>query len=414
MRYIGLLDCNNFFVSCERVFRPDLETRPVLVMSSNDGCVVARSQEVKDMGIPMGVPVFQIKDIIKDKAITTFSSNFTLYRDFSRRVFATLSGLVPVMEQYSIDEAFFVLEAETVESAEAQLRDIRSEIIKVTGIPVSIGLSYTKTQAKYASKVAKKTGGVFVATTTWWKTTASEILLGDVWGVGRQFRERYAKSGIKTVFDLINAPSAMVQNIAGIGGRRLQDELAGISTDPVSKICSTPKSIMSSQSFSKDTTDQAVVLDALYYHLDQITSDLEKCSLVASALHILMRPSRFKSDQYFPVISYPCEIATRNRAVLRTVIKDVVVAHFQPGVRYKKAGVFVTGLLPDTLVTNSLFSATSETEIDVSEVLKIIHTRYGKTAMTQGGVYQNQWRARKEQHSPHYTTNWTDLPNVKT
>ena len=175
MKYIGVIDGNNFFVSCERLFRPDLVGKPVIVLSSNDGCVVARSQEVKDIGVAMGVPVFQIKDIIKDKGIVTFSSNFTLYRDISQRVFSVVKELLPDKEQYSIDEAFFTLEATDVVEVTHKLKVIKHEIERRVGIPVSIGLAATKTQAKYASKLAKKTGGVVVIDGCSWHALATHI-----------------------------------------------------------------------------------------------------------------------------------------------------------------------------------------------------------------------------------------------
>lgn len=156
MKYIAVLDCNNFFVSCERLFRPDLRHRPVVVLSSNDGCVVARSQEVKDMGISMGIPAFQIKDIIKDRDITTFSSNFTLYRDISARVMAVLKQEVQRMEQYSIDEAFFEVESKSEEALSLFLVGLKKKIELSVGIPVSLGTAATKTQAKYANRLAKK------------------------------------------------------------------------------------------------------------------------------------------------------------------------------------------------------------------------------------------------------------------
>jgi DNA polymerase V len=414
MKYIGLLDCNNFFVSCERVFRPDLANQPVLVMSSNDGCVVARSQEVKDMGIPMGVPVFQIKDIIKDKQITTFSSNFTLYRDFSRRVFLLLKEMVPQMEQYSIDEAFFTSTFDSPEEAVKRLQEIRTHIIKATGIPVSIGLSYTKTQAKHASKVAKKSNGVFVATTDWWTSNAALIPLGDIWGVGRQLRERYTKYQIVSVADLISAPTATVEHVAGVVGRRLQDELCGVSIDVVTNKRSLPKSIMSTQSFGVATSRKTVVLEALFYHLDQIIDDLRTYRLNASVLHVVMRPSRYQTDQYFPVVTHPLGEPTRDLFYLREVIKKVVQEHFNDEILYKKAGIYVTGLVPEDQVTLSLLPDESlHKKSDISSLLESLPVGF-RQLISPGGNYQKSWRAKRDQVSPSYTTDWTAIPNVRT
>jgi DNA polymerase V len=197
---IGLMDCNNFFVSCERLFRPDLAKCPVAVLSSNDGCIVSRSQEVKDLGIAMGVPYFEVKSLCKKYNITLFSSNFTLYRDISTRVMATLKEFVDDIEIYSIDEAFFGV-PKTMD--ETTLISIRAEIIRKTGIPVSIGVAPTKTLAKVANDRAKKGGGVMVLTKEVWKILQGEVSCSSIWGIGRQTSQKLTELGINSVAELL-------------------------------------------------------------------------------------------------------------------------------------------------------------------------------------------------------------------
>jgi DNA polymerase V len=201
MHYIGLMDCNNFFVSCERLFRPDLLKKPVAVLSSNDGCIVARSQEVKELGIPMGAPYFMVRAICKKEGVTLFSSNFRLYRDISARVMHALCEEVDTFEVYSIDEAFFSIE-ETVTEEEVLL--LRERIMQKTGIPVSFGIARTKTIAKAAGDHAKKESGVSILDATLWETKISEIPCGSIWGIGRQTSAKLTKLGINTVADLIS------------------------------------------------------------------------------------------------------------------------------------------------------------------------------------------------------------------
>ena len=292
MNYIGVIDCNNFFVSCERLFRPDLVGKPVVVLSSNDGCVVARSQEVKDMGVVMGVPIFQIKDIVKDKGITTFSSHFALYRDLSSRVFTVVKTLLPTMEIYSIDEAFFSIKADSKELLEAELRRIKIEVERQIGIPVSLGVAATKTQAKYANRLAKKAGGVVVLEPSDWDNLVTTIPLQTIWGVGGKLELRYKEAGLRTVVDLIDCPKPRVDSLFGITGLRLQSELAGTPVYAVINKHAPQQSITSSRSFEKNVTDLAVVKDAVAYHVRQVVADLRHLRLKAKYISVMLGTSR--------------------------------------------------------------------------------------------------------------------------
>lgn len=417
MNYIGVIDCNNFFVSCERLFRPDLVGKPVVVLSSNDGCVVARSQEVKDMGVPMGVPIFQIKDMIKDNGIITFSSHFALYRDISSRVFAVVKTLLPTREIYSIDEAFFTINADSKEELEAALRAMKIEIERLVGIPVSLGAAATKTQAKYANRVAKKTGGVCVLEPADWEELTPTIPLRAIWGVGGKLEMRYKAAGLETVADLISCPKLRLGKVFGITGMRLQAELAGTPVYMLGDVHEPQKSIMSTRSFEKNVTDIAVVKDAVAYHLRQVVADLRHLRLTTKNLSVMLGTSRH-SDYLLRGGSLGIEnMAPTDDVVwlLKEAMK-LVDQLFEVGVPYKKAGVYISGFSPKSMVAQSLFAAI-EGVVDnpVNELLDTFNARYGNDMVTIGTQTKDRkWQSKSEQKSPAYTTQWSDIAIVRT
>jgi DNA polymerase V len=247
---IGLLDCNNFFVSCERLFRPDLLKKPVAVLSSNDGCIVARSQEVKDLGVPMGIPYFQVKDVLTKANATLFSSNFTLYRDISARVMETLEKEVGFCDVYSIDEAFFEV---SDDATEADVLSIRSRVMQDVGLPVSIGVASTKTLAKQASVMAKKGNGVCILTESLWKEKMETAQCSSVWGLGRQTTAKLRELGVKTVAEFLALDRSVVRKHFGVGGDRIYMELTGVVVHKLgSQSLDVQQSIMSTRSFEKN------------------------------------------------------------------------------------------------------------------------------------------------------------------
>lgn len=420
--FIAVVDCNNFFVSCERVFRPDLEGKPVIVLSSNDGCVVARSQEVKDMVIPMGVPVFQIKDIIKDKKITLFSSNFTLYRDFSRRVFAIVKANIANFEQYSIDEAFISLDSVDENEAKNIASNLKQKIFMNTGIPVSIGIGHTKTQAKYASTRAKReVSGVFVTNQLWWDKNAEKVAIGDIWGVGRQLRERYQKNNILTVEDLLKAPSLSLQTIGGVVSKRLQLELAGVMVNKIALTKKVPKSIMSSRSFGVSVTEKSVLLSAITHHLHSVVNELEEQKLLAGQVSVYIEEKTPEVGRKNKTFSLSLEVPTRNITVLLSKLYILVDCNYSR-TTYKKAGVMVSGLTPENFLQQKLFTdsspsrlAESNNEVSIAQSLMYeLQKKFNNKAMTIGtNTSQMQWKSRQELCSPNYTTDWMGICSVK-
>jgi DNA polymerase V len=412
MNYIGVIDCNNFFVSCERLFRPDLVGRPVVVLSSNDGCVVARSQEVKDMGVVMGVPIFQIKDIVKDKGIVTFSSHFALYRDLSARVFAVVKTLLPVMEIYSIDEAFFAIKAESKQALEQELMRIKREVERQVGIPVSLGVAATKTQAKYANKLAKKAGGVMVLTPADWQSLISTLPLRDIWGVGGRLGRRYSEAGMITVADLLSAPKPRLQPLFGISGLRLQAELHGESVYLLGAHSGPQKSIMSSRSFAKNVTDRATVHDAVAYHVRSVVADLRRLGLKTIQLSVYLGTSRH-GDYVLRggSLAVDLDTPTDDMVVLLKEASRLLDRLYEADVPYKKAGVYIGPFVPKERGQQSLFTpATPPPSEALNEVVDVLNNRFGIDMVAFGRHTKvTQWQSKSEKKSPAYTTRWNEL-----
>ncbi len=410
---IGLMDCNNFFVSCERLFRPDLVGKPVAVLSSNDGCIVARSQEVKDMGLPMGLPLFQAKQLVDMRGVTLFSSNFPLYRDISSRVMRALAAEVGPCEAYSIDESFFELSTKT--SAE-ELQKIRDNIMRVTGIPVSIGLAPTKTIAKAASKLAKKSGGSRTLSVEAWQQEAETYPVADVWNLGRATAKALTEFGITSVAAFMAQDPAWVDRQFGIMGRRLQDELRGISVYAVSSNSHVLRqSLASTRSFAKATNDQAALESAVAYHLTHVAEKLRAQKLVATWLSVELRAGRhsdfaYRKGSVLVELTNPSNTTTE---LLRHAVAGME-ALYERGVPYKKAGVVAGGLLPESFVQPSLFRevAAARPERGVDAVTDLLNKRFGPGTIRPGNILDSRPKTSAALRSPSYTTVWKDIPTI--
>ena len=417
MTMIGVLDCNNFFVSCERLFRPDLIDKPVVVLSSNDGCVVARSKEIKDNGIPMGVPYFQIKDILKEVNATVFSSHLALYRDISRRVFEVVSEEVENIEIYSIDECFF-----TVQETEAEevAKKIKKIVEKKIGIPVTVGVSFSKTQAKYVNSQAKKTEGVLVCKSEDWQKQVATINLRDIWGVGANRSRQFSKAGITTVKALCDLPASTVVDMFGIEGVRLRSELLGNIVNTVIANKPEQKSVMSTRSFSATSNDLAVLNDALLYHVHQGVEDLEKMGLLAGGLRVMIYPSRY-SDYALQGASLEVKFThpTKNLFIITESALKLLNKAYKNEVPYKKVGICLFDLVHPNSVSLPLFvddvtKKQENTEI-LSKTIFDLNKRYGKSLIQVGRIskFENKWQSKKNLLSPAYTTQWSKLKTVR-
>jgi len=409
---IGLMDCNNFFVSCERLFRPDLLRKPVAVLSSNDGCIVARSQEIKDLGIPMGIPYFKVKDICEKSGATLFSSNFTLYRDISSRVMQTLASQVGPCEIYSIDEAFFDIDDACTES---DVLAIRARVMQDVGLPVSIGVASTKTLAKQASSMAKKGNGVCIL-----KDTAQEEIgeaqCSSVWGLGRQTSAKLREMGVVTISDFLKLDLAVIRRHFGVAGERIRSELNGIVVHELGKNSEDiQQSIMSTRSFEKTTHALHELESAVAYHVSFIAEKLREKKLLASRLHVSIQASRhgdffMRRGSAEVVLEKP---TSSTSMLLKEALKQV--GNFYDGeVPYKKAGVVVSGLMPQFYLTGSLFEPKLDTyeEEVLDSVADLINDKYGHGTVRTGVILQSGARGSAKLRSKEYTTRWKDIPSV--
>lgn len=411
MHYIGLLDCNNFFVSCERLFRPDLANKPVAVLSSNDGCIVARSPEVKAMGIPMGIPLFKAKQLVDMSQVTLFSSNFTLYRDLSSRVMDTLAEEVGECDIYSIDEAFFTVSA----TSEAELARLRAIIMQKTGIPVSIGVAATKTLAKEASEIAKKGSGVCLLTAPEWAVRAETTPCSDIWNLGRATTVKLQKLGVETVAEFMRLERRSVRQLFGIAGERIYDELSGVAVyglddDPRD----TRKSTTSSRSFAEVTHDLPALQSAVAYHVAQVSRKIRSLNLACTVMYIELRASRHSDFSYRKgSTEVVFDVPTESTHELTKLAHGAVARIFDPEIPYKKAGVTVSGLVPKQYLSPSLFDRRSEGMSQLDQVLDAINERFGFAALHSAAIMPSRDRSNRKLRSAAYTTSWADIPTVR-
>ncbi len=448
----GLMDCNNFFVSCERVFRPDLENRPVVVLSNNDGCVVSRSNEAKEMQIPMGLPYFRIREYDPKGLVSAFSSNYVLYADMSQRVMSILRDVVGDVIPYSIDESFF-----TSTLPEEELKRLAAElprrIRKCTGIPVSIGLAPTKTLAKMACKFAKKykayKGFCAIDNDQKRQKAASLVELKDVWGIGRRTLVHLNKAGFKTALDFTNASEAQVRKLLGLNGLRTWHELRGDDSIEAEDVES-KKSICTSRSFA----DMVCDLDALRPMVANFASmcavKLRKQRSVASIVSVYVATNFFRDDmrQYSNVASVTLPVAASSQIEIVRAADKALQSVYVKGLFYKKAGVLLSGITPDHALKLSLFHHLDENKrnkmnilsgvvdnINRTEGINTIHLASQMTMRKQesegalpnasnssnGSLASNPHNSqnnvflnnlRREHISPRYSTDWNEIITV--
>lgn len=416
MNWLGVVDCNSFFVSCERVFRPDLANVPTVVLSSNDGCIVARSKEVKALGIPMGVPYFKIKSELKAVQAAVFSSNFPLYRDLSRRVMAVLHEELGRIEQYSVDEAFFELSCEAGQVL-AIMERVKYAVERRVGIPVSVGVGKTKTIAKYASEVGKQGDGKAHLYGETWQEATKRIPVHEIWGIGKQTSLKLKELGINTVSEYFAADKARIDKIFGIGGLRMHDELSERAVYGLGSRTEAQKSIMSTRSFKETTTERRVVEDALAYHVAHVAEDLREMGAKAGWLSVMALTSRhsdwlLRGGTRDTLLVTP----TNDTRELLTEALALFRSFYEPGVPYKKAGVVVGSLVDVAYEQSSLFAdgGKAEQSQKVMSAVDALNRKFGNETVTIGRLQGTQtWKTSKDFVSPCYTTNWQEIAEIK-
>ena len=423
MPLIALVDCNNFFCSCERVFNPALMGKPVVVLSNNDGCIISRSEEAKALGIPMGAPLHEQQEVIRKHGVQVFSSNYTLYGDMSARVMSILREEAPAMEVYSIDEAFLQLPSNfTEENAHA----LRAKVLRWTGIPVCIGVATTKLLAKLANRHAKKnkalTGGVFDLANYWDPEGIMAATPTDgLWGVGKNLAQRLRRMGVKTALEFKQADPAAIRKSMGVVGERLLRELNGISCLELEEMPPDRKGVMASRSFGSAVETLEELEEALANHVARASEKVRRFGLLATRMEVFIQTNRFKKEepQYCRGIAITLDRPTHSSAELMTVARGLLQQIYRPGYRYKKTGVQLVNLVSEDEYQPGLFDQ-PKAPIDVDRIVDEINRRLGDpknpviTRASQGTERSGRgWKMKAERHSPHYTTDWRELPVAK-
>ena len=417
----ALVDCNNFYVSCERVFNPKLNGQPIVVLSNNDGCVVARSNEAKALGIGMGVPEFQIRPLLSAHRVQVFSSNYTLYGDMSQRVMETLEQFSPDVEVYSIDEAFLSLVGFEPRDLIEHGRLIRRTVPQWTGIPVSVGIAETKTLAKIANRIAKRTpdtGGVFDLLAC----PDREALLGrvaveDVWGIGPNHARFLKQHGITTALQLRGVDDQWIRKRMGIVGLRLVMELRGVSCLDLEQCPSPKQSLTCSRAFGKLISTLKEMEEAVSVYTSRVAEKLRCERLAAMVLTVCLTTNEFKEGpQYSNALTLKLPIVTASTADLIRCALQGIRAIYRDGYLYKKAGVVLTGLVPVSQTQADLFDSQDRRKSTrLMTALDAINDRWGADTLhyASSGITK-AWKTRFHRRSPAYTTEWDELPVVTT
>jgi DNA polymerase V len=417
----ALVDCNNFYVSCEKVFNPKLIGKPVVVLSNNDGCVIARSNEAKAVGIRMGIPLFKIQDVIKAHGVHVYSSNYTLYGDMSQRVIEVLSQFTPDVEIYSIDEAFLDLAGFKGCSLTDYGRSIRSTVLTWTGIPVSVGIAETKTLAKIATCIAKKSkkaDGVLDLTMSPYRDAALAITdVEDIWGVGRGYSRFLRSIGINNALQLSNAPDGLIKKKMGITGIRILQELRGVSCYPLEQGPPPQKEITVSRSFKHPLRDGADVSEAVAAYTSRGAEKLRAAHLEANILVVFLMTNPYsRESRYFNMKTIRLPFATSDTSELIAYARSGLDEIYREGYLYKKAGVIFRDLSSDSCTQTVLFAHNrKEHSSQIMEAFDMINKKFGRDSLryaATGATSNRKWKTAFQWRSPSYTTDWNQLPKV--
>jgi DNA polymerase V len=411
---IALADCNNFYVSCERVFRPHLQNRPVIVLSNNDGCAVARSNEAKEIGVPMGAPFHQIKSLCKQNGVQVFSSNYELYGDMSGRVVSVLRRFAPELEVYSIDESF--LNFSGISDPLGLSVRMRRTVGQWTGIPISVGLGSTKTLAKLANRLAKKMGSGCMQVNADDFDALGRVAIEDVWGVGKRLAVRLRRVGAHDAWSFTQVPASVIRSIGGVTLERTWQELRGTPCLDMEEVPSARKNTCCSRSFGKPVTGLVELEEAVANYVVRAIRKVRAENSLASGIQVFVMTNRFREDQpqYSNALALALDEPTDDPIRVIRRAKELLHSIYRPGYSYKKAGVILLDLIPSASRQGLLFEEFGDDQTrGFVDVVEEVAARYGTT----GGFWAAQgmdhsWRMRRERRTPRYTTNWSEIPEV--
>ena len=418
---IALVDCNNFFVSCERVFRPDLDGKPVVVLSNNDGCIVSRSNESKAMGIAMGTPYFKVKHLVENGQLTVFSSNYALYGDLSNRVMSILADEVPKIEVYSIDEAYLHIDGIAQDRISKLCRNLTEKIRQWVGIPVSIGVAPTKTLAKIASHFAKKYKGyrgVCMMDTDEKRIKALKLTpIDDVWGIGRRLAPKMLEWGINTAYDFTQRPKEWVRERLGINGLKTWEELRGtVCIDE--ETSERRKSICTSRSFADMIEDHQELSLRVSDFAAMCAQKLREEGSAAYDVTTFLYTNRFRDDlnQYFPSMTIRLNVAANSTQEIVSAALKAFRLIYRQGYQYKKAGVVVGNIIPAESVQGAIFDFDESAREKNDRISKVMDSLGGESKLLRLGVQRSGHYAdgiRKDHSSGLYTTSLEEIIKVR-
>ena len=418
MSTFALVDCNNFYASCERVFRPHLVNRPIVVLSNNDGCVVARSHEAKVLGIAMGVPLFQVRHIVEQYGVVVLSSNYALYGDLSERVTSVLAAAAPRIEVYSIDESFLDLDRLAVPDLTAWCRDLRTRVLRWTGIPVSIGIGPTKTLAKLANRIAKgsqRVEGVLdlSGNPAWTEAALRKTAVGDVWGIGFRWSKMLVNHGIGTALDLRDAPDMWIRRRMGVVGLRTVHELRGIACHDLETEPAPKQTTCCSRTFGEAVTDNVQVRDAIVAFATRATEKIRTANQVCGTIQVFIATDRFDTAAQQHASSATCAFMTPtadSRSIVAAAIR-IFERLWRDGFAYRKAGVLLLDLSSAKNIVPSLFTDEPPQSRPLMKAIDQVNARFGRGSIGLClSARAAPWRMRQEHLSPRFTTRWHELP----
>lgn len=416
----ALVDCNNFYASCERVFRPDLNGKPVVVLSNNDGCVIARSNEAKAIGIPMGAPAFEYESLFLEKNVQVFSANFALYGDMSQRVMNILSEYAPDMEIYSIDECFLKLQGFERYDLPEYGKQMRKQVIQWTGIPISVGIAPTKALAKVANRIAKKyperTGGVYLIDSEEKRIKALKWLkVEDVWGIGRRHSKRLNQIGVLNAYDFTQLDDPYVKKHLSVVGLRLKHDLQGIPTLDLETL-QAKKNIATTRSFETNYTEWDQLSERIATFAVSCAEKLRKQNSCCRSLMVFIHTNGHRKDlpQYSRNMVIQLPFPTNSSIELSKFALQALKYIFKPGYAYKKAGVIVQDFSPAHQLQQSLFENRDERHIPLMKAVDQLNQLLGQQKIRLASQdLKRVWKMKQQKLSPRYTTRLSDIITIR-
>lgn len=417
----ALIDCNNFYVSCERVFNPRLNNKPVIVLSNNDGCAISRSNEAKELGIPMGAPAFKYEKVFQKNNVEVFSSNFPLYGDMSSRVMSILSKYTPNIEIYSIDEAFLKFEGFENYDLQSYCEEIKKTVLKWTGIPVSIGVAPTKALAKVANRISKKfpnqTKGVYIIHSEEKRIKGLKWLkIEDVWGIGFKHAERLKNIKINTAYDFINLEDSWVRKNMSVVGLRLKKELEGKSVLDLEEVRSPKKAIATTRSFEGTITDYEKIKERISTFAICCAEKLRSQNSNCNSIYVFVRSNKFQKNrpQYRNGILITIPFSTNSNIIISKYAIEGLKRIFKEGIGYKKAGTIVMGLDSSQNHQLNLFKNENPRHKYLMKAIDHIQKKEGQSKIKLASQdLRKRWKMKQEKLSPNYTSKVNEIIRVK-